>query len=328
LVEGEGRPTGLSHIQANGVVVLVDDARMSVPGMTRPSWAGSVVVGEGAASGVVVKETTTGLMAHLWPYEETFTPRVCVDRDLYAVVTWGRPGVRVGYLTTSDLSLPTPGPVPVPTPTPTPIPAPQEVPMSLLETVKDVRSRYGATMNDDQCVELCNTVAWLHRDAGWGLSQKEGGTHGVRYDGQACAHDILVAANGAEYDILTAAGAESRPTWGPTGGVTRPGREWIAPIAPQGVPVVPNPPVVTPPVQPTPQPVACKYADLSPRLNTMQARFEVLVGLVNVLDTRLGLIEARLEGLAGRLEAINAEMHEMVVGQVSGLLQAIQAIRR
>ncbi len=60
----------------------------------------------------------------------------------------------------------------------------------------------------------------------------------------------------------------------------------------------------------------------------MHAKIEVLIGLVNVLDTRMGLIEARLEGLAGRLEAINAEMHEMVVGQVNGLLQAIQAIRR
>ena len=207
LPEGEGRPTGLSHIQANGVVVLVDDARMSVPGMTRPAWAGSVVVGEGAASGVVVKDTTTGLVAHLWPYEETFTPRVCVDRDLYAVVTWGKPGVRVGYLTTSDLSLPTPTPQPPPIVVPDPPPVvvpPEGVPMSLLDTIEAVRAVYGPTMSDDECVALCNAVAWIHRAEGFGLSRKTSGTRGRRHDGQECCHDVVMLLDGRYWDILTA----------------------------------------------------------------------------------------------------------------------------
>ena len=331
LPEGDGRPTGLSHIEPTGVVVLVDDARMSVPGMTRPAWAGSVVVGEGAASGVVVKETTTGLVAHLWPYEETFTPRVCVDRDLYAVVTWGRPGVRVGYLTTSDLSVPVPEPQTPPIVVPDPpvvVVPPEGVPMSLLGSIEFERTRYGATMTDDECVALCNAVAWIHRNEQFGLSRKESGTRGRRYDGQECCHDVVMLPDGRYWDILTAAGGASMPNWPrddkPAGVITDKARGWVAPIAPQGVPVVPNPPVVTPPTQT----FACKFSDMTPQMSTLEAKIEVLRASVGVMDTRMGLIEARLEGLAGRLEAINAEMHEMVVGQVNGLLQAIQAIRR
>lgn len=202
--------------------------------------------------------------------------------------------------------------------------------MSLLDTIEAVRAVYGPTMSDDECVALCNAVAWIHRAEGFGLSRKTSGTRGRRHDGQECCHDVVMLLDGRYWDILTAAGGASTPNWSstPNGRITDPARGWLAPIAPKDTPVVPNPPVVTPPVQPTPQPVACKYADLSPQLNTMQAKIEVLIGLVNVLDTRLGLIEARFEGLAGRLESINAEMHEMVVGQVNWLLQAIQAIRR
>ena len=202
--------------------------------------------------------------------------------------------------------------------------------MDLRSTIESVRAKYGSTMNDDQCVELCNEVAWIHRNEQVGLSRKESGTRGRRYDGQECCHDVVMLPNGQYWDILTAAGGASTPSWSstPNGVITDKARGWVAPIAPQGTPVVPNPPVVTPPVQPTPQPVACKYADLSPQMNTLEAKIEVLIGLVNVLDTRLGLIEARAEGLAGRIESINAELHEMVVGQVNGLLQAIQSIRR
>lgn len=330
---GEGRPTGLSHIQANGVVVLVDDARMSVPGMTRPAWAGSLVVGEGSDSGVVVRDTTTGLVAHLWPYEETFTPRVCVDRDLYAVVTWGKPGVRVGYLTTSDLSVPTPTPQPPPIVVPDPPPVvvpPEGVPMSLLDTIEAVRAVYGPTMSDDECVALCNAVAWIHRAEGFGLSRKTSGTRGRRHDGQECCHDVVMLLDGRYWDILTAAGGASTPNWSstPNGRITDPARGWLAPIAPKDTPVpVPNPPTPTPIPVPTPAPV-CQAVDLSPRLNTLSAQVELLRASVAMMDTRVGVVEARLEGLAGRLEAINAEMHEMVVGQVNGLLQAIQSIRR
>ena len=187
--------------------------------------------------------------------------------------------------------------------------------MSLIETVKDVRARYGAMMSDDQCVELCNAVAWTHRSEGWGLSKKESGTRGRRYDGQECAHDVLVDAQGVEWDILTAAGRESTPTWGKTGGVARPGREWVAPIEPKGAVVTPP----TPNPTPTPPPaVTCKYAptDLTGVLAELRA-----------IRAKLEVADARVDALRERLESINAEMHQMVVGQVQGLLEAIQARR-
>jgi hypothetical protein len=256
-----------------------------------------------------------------------------VCRDLYAVVTWGKPGVRVGYLTTSDLSLPTPTPQPPPIVVPDPPPVvvpPEGVPMSLLDTIEAVRAVYGPTMSDDECVALCNAVAWIHRAEGFGLSWKTSGTRGRRHDGQECCHDVVMLSDGRYWDILTAAGGASTPNWSttPNGRITDPARGWLAPIAPQGTPVpVPNPPTPTPIPVPTPAPV-CQAVDLSPRLNTLSAQVELLRASVAMMDTRVGVVEARLEGLAGRLEAINAEMHEMVVGQVNGLLQAIQAIRR
>ena len=202
--------------------------------------------------------------------------------------------------------------------------------MSLLDTIEAVRAVYGPTMSDDECVALCNAVAWIHRAEGFGLSRKTSGTRGRRHDGQECCHDVVMLLDGRYWDILTAAGGASTPNWSstPNGRITDPARGWLAPIAPKDTPVpVPNPPTPTPIPVPTPAPV-CQAVDLSPRLNTLSAQVELLRASVAMMDTRVGVVEARLEGLAGRLEAINAEMHEMVVGQVNGLLQAIQAIRR
>lgn len=201
-----------------------------------------------------------------------------------------------------------------------------EPPMaSVLETLRDLRTNYGASMTDDQCVELCNAVAYVHQDAPeqWGLSYKATGTRGVRYDGTPCCHDVLVRKDtGEEYDVLLAAGGASTPTWGKTGGKARPGREWVAPIPPQGVHPVPSP-TPTPPPSPTPAPT-CQFVpppDLLPRLN-------VLVAHLEALRARLEVTDARVEALRDRVEAINSELHTMVAGQVAGLLEAIAALRR
>ncbi len=55
LPDGMGRPTGLSHIDAAQRVILVDDARGAVAGMTRPSWAGDLVAGEHPDAGALVR---------------------------------------------------------------------------------------------------------------------------------------------------------------------------------------------------------------------------------------------------------------------------------
>lgn len=108
LPEGEGRPTGLSHIGAHARVVLVDDARGSVPGMTRPCWAGAVVAGEHPDGGVLVR-AQDGRVLHVWPAARTYTPRVAVDAQtgVYAVVTWGS-GVQMATFLEADLVAPTP----------------------------------------------------------------------------------------------------------------------------------------------------------------------------------------------------------------------------
>lgn len=107
-------------------------------------------------------------------------------------------------------------------------------PESLLPDLQAERAKYGATMTDDECVELCNAVAWKNRAEGWGLNQKTSGTHGERYDGQGCAHDILhhQPTNGL-YDVLIAAGAASTPTWGYLGTNQNSSRPWVAPIIPE-----------------------------------------------------------------------------------------------
>ncbi|MBK9497053.1 MAG: hypothetical protein IPO08_21580 [Xanthomonadales bacterium] len=222
-----------------------------------------------------------------------------------------------------------PPPVPVPPPVVTP-PRPEEPSMSVMETLQTLRRGYGASMSDDECVALCNAAAWAHRGdpEQWGLSFKASGTHGVRHDGTPCCHDVLVRKDtGEEYDVLAGAGpgGASTPTWGKTGGRARPGREWVAPIQPLGLvtPVPPPTPGTSPTPTPVPQPppvsTPCQYApvDLSLVLASLQE-----------LRAKQDVTDARVDALRERLEAINAEMHGMVVGQVNGLLQAIQAVRR
>jgi len=121
--------------------------------------------------------------------------------------------------------------------------------MSVLDTLNQLRAGYGPTMTDDECVALINAAAWAHRAEGYGLSRKDAGTGGTRYDGVRLCHDVIMLQNGQAWDVLTGAGAQSTPTWGSVGVITDPSRGWVAPIAPQGTGTgTTPPPVVTPPV--------------------------------------------------------------------------------
>lgn len=200
--------------------------------------------------------------------------------------------------------------------------------MNLLDTIEAARAVYGPTMSDDECVELCNAVAWIHRAEGFGLSRKTSGTRGRRHDGQECCHDVVMLADGRYWDILTAAGGASTPNWSatPNGRITDPARGWVAPIAPLGTPIpVPNPPNPTPTPTPAPQPQA---VDLNAVRAIIRDELKVVIGEVLTANGSALRVLDRVDDLAARIEAINAEMHEMVVGQVNGLLQAIQSIRR
>jgi len=119
----------------------------------------------------------------------------------------------------------------------------------MLATLQELRRAYGPMMSDDQCVQLCNDAAWIHRAEGYGVSHKAGGTHGVRYDGEPLCHDVIMLADGRYWDVLISAGGPSIPTWGaqPSGVITDPSRYWVAPIPPQGgtEPPQPDPPTAT-----------------------------------------------------------------------------------
>lgn len=129
--------------------------------------------------------------------------------------------------------------------------------MGMLATLQRLREKYGRQMNDDECVALCNDAAWEHRAEGYGVSRKERGTRGRRYDGQECCHDVIMLRDGTYWDVLDGAGlgdppGYSVPKWGvngngqPAGTITDPLRGWIAPIVPQGGVVIPEPPGPTP----------------------------------------------------------------------------------
>lgn len=114
----------------------------------------------------------------------------------------------------------------------------------IVADLKAERAKYGATLNDDQCAELVNAVAWKHRAEGWGLSGKAFGTHGTLSDGTQIAHDVLHhQPTNLIYDVLIGAGAHSTPVdrmspLGPQTDLSR--RPWVAPRQPRGT-VEPTP---------------------------------------------------------------------------------------
>jgi hypothetical protein len=186
---------------------------------------------------------------------------------------------------------------------------------AIVASLHEERARYGATMTDEQCVELINAVAWKHRADGWGLSGKDFGTHGVRYDGARVAHDILHhRPTNRIWDVLGAAGAASTPpsSLGPGGPPPGSNRPWVAPIVPQGH--VEPPPVPTPgPIVPAP---GTPPVDITPILNRLAA-----------LET---LLTAKLDGIAAvsveaRDTAYQARdhAHEILNGSLPKVLDAL-----
>lgn len=106
---GIGRPTGLSRFDAAGSVVLVDEDRGLVRGITRPSWAGALVCGEAKDGGARIL-APDGRELVLWAFRQTFVPRLAHDpaTGMYGCVTHGLDGVRVATFTEADLTLPVP----------------------------------------------------------------------------------------------------------------------------------------------------------------------------------------------------------------------------
>lgn len=189
--------------------------------------------------------------------------------------------------------------------------------MSVLETLRLLRGQYGATMTDDECVDLINAAAWAHRAEGYGLSRKDSGTHGTRYDGVRCCHDVLMLKSGQAWDVLTGAGAASQPTWGSVGMITDPSRGWVAPIAPQGTGTGPTPPLVPPPA-----PVAGLTADQVRevvRAELLRAEGELawLRGYCQEMGRALGDMRGLLEQQAVDLRNYVTHTDDVIVAQAA-----------
>jgi hypothetical protein len=169
---------------------------------------------------------------------------------------------------------------------------------NLLESVRAERAKYGARMTDDQCAELCNAVAWRHRGEGWGTSRKVSGTRGRLPNGQEIAHDILHYAPSNELvDILTAAGAESQPTWTPVGPPQSADRTWVAPVDPATWSAPPAPPVVVPTV-----PAGPSVADVLDVVTALRAEVQRLHARLDAglpLRVKAGFL-GTLTGTVGR----------------------------
>lgn len=116
-------------------------------------------------------------------------------------------------------------------------------------TVATVRDKYGPMPTADECVEICNEVAWIHRADGFGVAEKTAGTRGQRHDGQLCAIDGLVFRHkdGSHVDqfvdILVGADNATPPRARPGWDVKdTSNRKWVAPIQPPGTPTPPPDP--------------------------------------------------------------------------------------
>src|SRR5215218_8242008 len=144
--------------------------------------------------------------------------------------------------------------------------------MTPFDTLKALRGRYGATMNNQECVALINAVAWTHRAEGWGLSRKPSGNHGTMKNGTPVAVDILI--NQPQHiavDCLQAGGEASTPTWSVLAANKYDwnGRPFVSPEDPG---VVPNPnpnPNPTPNPNPNPAPSTDLAAVIS-RINALE----------------------------------------------------------
>lgn len=115
---------------------------------------------------------------------------------------------------------------------------------NLLSDLETVRAGYGNYISHEQAAKILDTVAWNHKNEGWGLLSKSGGNN-CPVGSTSIACDILINKNsGIIYDVLIDApgicngvsvAAQGRPQWNAhtlnLGDISR----WMAPIDPSGV---------------------------------------------------------------------------------------------
>lgn len=186
-------------------------------------------------------------------------------------------------------------------------------PSDMLDRLKQLRSQYGATMSDDECATLMNDWVWEFRALGYGLSNKDGGTHGHRkWDDEDICHDVVMLKDGTYWDALLQAGAASIPNFDPekpSGVITDATRYWIAPIEPK-----PGGVIITPPTL-TCQAIAVTE-DLKATLTEVSRRLDALTQLASALidhGTRLADLQARIEVVVALAEQQERRREELAV---------------
>ena len=173
----------------------------------------------------------------------------------------------------------------------------------------------------DSCggFQITKRVAWRLRATGAGLLSKPSGNQCEGY-----AVDIIAYADGRIVDILTDAGGQNGPTWGP--GEPVEAARWRPAVDPG------DSPVVVPPVQPpvvVPPPV---YTDLGPvysRLDALSAQAERIYADLVARDAARAM---QLEAVDKRLEKhdnepgwlkkalTNSNTYVAILGVVGGFL--------
>ena len=165
---------------------------------------------------------------------------------------------------------------------------------SLLAHLQAERAKYGASLTNDQCAALINAVAWRNRADGWGLSSKPGGNH-ARVGNTFVAIDVLFhKPSNTVFDVLTASGEASIPSWNAITVYDFHGRPWVAPIDPGAGAEQPN--------QPTPSTQPSVPVDLSP-----------LLAEIERLKARLKTLEEKpVDNYFERVKALEASTYVVV----------------
>lgn len=140
------------------------------------------------------------------------------------------------------------------------------------DTVVRLRSKIAGWPTREQLGTILNETAWIHRNAGWGLSAKPNGYNVPMPDGTLIASDILQLRGTTKlYDVFIRAGEDAVPTWGEVEYHGDPsGRPWVAPIPPG------DDPGPGPGPEPEPEPEPPPDDDFD---DLMAAIFEVRVAL-------------------------------------------------
>ena len=156
--------------------------------------------------------------------------------------------------------------------------------MSVLETLRTVRAKYGVNLSPAQLGALLNEVAWIHKAEGVGLERKDSGDVAIQpHTGIRIGHDILRFPGNLGRDVLQDAEGACNVTWGDAG-----------PADPLRFVVPVQPDVIDPPDDPPDDPPA-STGDATAALQ--QQQLVVLMQIVAKLDEQIVTVKALGESL-------------------------------